>query len=259
MNKLLAVETSAEACSLALWRDGEMFHFFQHAPMKHAELLLPAVHSLLGQAGLGLSDLDAIAFGRGPGGFTSLRIGIGVVQGLAWAAELPVIPISSLAAVAQEVVERSHPRATALQEGILASGKVARPSSPALAQPGAGQRDTLICVAVDARMQEVYTANFRSGKSGIVAASGTERVCSPAGVEVPAAEPFIAAGNGFRQFEELERLAEIARECHSDIVPRAESICKLALDWLTRHEPLPAALAQPVYVRNDVATKSETA
>jgi len=251
MNKLLAVETSAEACSLALWRDGEMFHFFQHAPMRHAELLLPAVHSLLEQAGLDLSDLDAIAFGRGPGGFTSLRIGIGVVQGLAWAAELPVIPISSLAAVAQEVVERGR---LPVKPGAHAQERNLSEQSRGNCQ---GEPDTLICVAVDARMREAYTANFRIGESGIVTAAGTERVCSPAEVVVPVAEPFIAAGNGFKQFKELERLAEAAGECHPDIVPRAESICKLAQDWLTRHEPLPAGLAQPVYVRNDVATKAE--
>ncbi len=81
MSRLLAIETSAESCSAALEIDGEVRERFEHAPMKHAELLLPMVSSLLADAGIRASGLDAIAYGRGPGSFTSLRIGIGVVQG----------------------------------------------------------------------------------------------------------------------------------------------------------------------------------
>ena len=222
MTKLLAIETSTEACSVALYSDGEINGFYEHAPMRHAELLLPAVRSLLDGAGLPLADLDAIAFGRGPGSFTSLRIGIGVVQGLAWGAGLPVVPVSSLAAVAQ--------------------------------QAGDGKRDTFICVAMDARMQEVYTANFHCGDDGFVTPCSAERVCPSGQVSTPA-RSFIAAGNGFERFEELQPLATEAAECHIDIWPRAETICALAMKWLENNEPLSAGLAQPVYVRNEVASK----
>ena len=88
---LLAIETSSEACSVALCIGGELLERHEHAPLRHAELLLPAIRGLLSEADLPLSRLDAIAFGRGPGSFTSLRIGIGVVQGLAWAVDLPVV------------------------------------------------------------------------------------------------------------------------------------------------------------------------
>jgi len=229
MTDLLAIETSSEACSVALHSNGETREFFEQAPMRHAELLLPAVQSLLDTAGLPLASLDAIAFGRGPGSFTSLRIGIGVVQGLAWGVDLPVVPISSLAAVAQ-------------QAAAVASAEI-----------------TGICVAMDARMQEVYTGNFQRQENGFVMASNEERVCSPDLISIPGDEPFITAGNGFERFEELQLSAAKASEYHPDIWPRAETICKLALKWLESNEPLSAGLAQPVYVRNNVASKPKPA
>jgi len=223
MTSLLALETSAEACSVALHTDAGLSSFFRHAPMKHAELLLPAVSDLLEDAGIELAQLDAIAFGRGPGSFTSLRIGIGVVQGLAWGAELPVVPVSSLAAVAHQ----------------------AACSSPE------GHNEVL--VAMDARMQEVYSGSFEiSGNQ--IKALGEERVCAPGQLVAPDG-PWVAAGNGFDRFPGLAEIAEGATACNPDIWPRAESICALALEWLKRNDPLPAGDAQPSYVRNNVASK----
>jgi tRNA threonylcarbamoyladenosine biosynthesis protein TsaB len=141
MTRLLAIETSSEACSVALRVDGRLYESHEHAPLRHAELLLPAVERLLADAGVALRDLDAIAFGRGPGSFTSLRIGIGVVQGLAWAARLPVIPISSQAAVAQEALG----------------------TCPMRKRP----RQRKIRVAVDARMRSVHRG-FAPGPGGLV-------------------------------------------------------------------------------------------
>ncbi len=225
MSELLAIETSAEACSVALHIGGETRERFVHAPMRHAELLLPAVQSLLADAGLPLKRLEAIAFGRGPGSFTSLRIGIGVVQGLAWGADLPVVPVSSLAATAQQAADYSsaeHER---------------------------------ICVALDARMQEVYFCEFLADGEGIVRRVSEERVCSPAAVGTDPDQPFIAVGNGFERYEELQQLATKASASCVDAWPRAGAIIKLALDWLQSHDPLPPARAQPVYIRNNVAVK----
>ena len=98
---LLAIETATETCSVALAVNGEVMELYEHAPRQHAELLLPWVQQLLAEAELGFTSLNGIAFSRGPGSFTSLRIGIGVVQGLAWASGRGVIPVSSLAATAQ--------------------------------------------------------------------------------------------------------------------------------------------------------------
>ena len=225
MTRLLAIESSSETCSAALHDGADTRERHEHAPMRHAELLLPSVQALLAEADIGLAELDAIAFGRGPGSFTSLRIGIGVVQGLAWGAEVPVIPVSSLAAVALEAIELS------------------------------GGDQTLVRVALDARMQQVYHCDFRAQGPDSIIALSRERVCDPGELSDTPDEPFIVAGNGFERFEELEQQAGNAVHSFPQLLPRASMIVRLALDWLRDNEPLPAALAQPVYIRNEVAVK----
>ena len=224
MKRMLAIETSAEACSAALAVGGEVRERFELAPLKHAERILPMISGLLAEAGLRVADVDAIAFGRGPGSFTSLRIGIGVVQGLAWGADRPVVPVSSLAAVAQGVVDAQ--------------------TAPVAAR---------IVVAMDARMGEVFHAAFRRDERGRVVPDGDERVSAPE--SLTAEGEWLAAGNGFQRYEALERLATGAIACLPDAWPRAGAVLRLAEAWLESNEPLPAALAQPVYIRNNVAEK----
>jgi tRNA threonylcarbamoyladenosine biosynthesis protein TsaB len=226
VNKLLSIETSAESCSVALSISGETLEKFEHAPRRHAELILPMVRSLLGEAEWTLGQLDGIAFGRGPGSFTSLRIGIGVVQGLAWGADLPVVPVSSLAAVAQAAVERGLP------SGVCR-----------------------ICVAMDARMQEVYSTDFEMDADGYVLPLAGERVCPPSDVHPEQPGGVCAAGNGFEVYPELVELAEAMNICLPDCWPRASAVSRLANRWLESNKPLPAEQAQPVYIRNQVAVK----
>jgi len=231
----LSIETSSEACSVALRIDGDTRERFELAPRRHAELILPMMLSLLAEAELTLGQLDGIAFGRGPGSFTSLRIGIGVVQGLAWGSDLPVVPVSSLAAVAQTAVNQLAGR-----QGL--ESQIRR-----------------VSVAMDARMKEVYCANFDVDSNGFVYLSGGEQVCPPANVRAEGAAEVCAAGNGFERYPELEKLGAELGLCMPDCWPRASAVSSLADKWLEHNSPLPAEQAQPVYIRNQVAVKPHIA
>jgi tRNA threonylcarbamoyladenosine biosynthesis protein TsaB len=222
---LLAIETATETVSVALMINGEVLERYEHAPRQHAELLLPWVEQLLTEAGIGFSSLDGIAFSRGPGSFTSLRIGIGVVQGLAWASDRGVIPVSSLAATAQ----------TAAEEGI----------SSAL-------------VVFDARMNEVFTGMFKVNSNGIMILTGEEKVCPPEAVQIPLDADTYGIGIGFNRYPSLHKLSGQLLDIRADIWPKASSVLKLAQDWLLMNEALPAEQAQPVYLRDNVAKKPQS-
>ena len=219
---LLAIETSTETCSVALTISGEVLERYVHAPRQHASLLLPWVESMLVEAGICFTALDAIAYSRGPGSFTSLRIGIGVVQGLAWASELPVIPVSSLAATAQ----------TASHLGVCSA-----------------------LVALDARMNEVFTGTFEINDNGIMMPVGGERVCAAEDVQLPVNSDTHGIGIGFERYPVLTRLARGLAGLQVDIWPKASSVLELAQEWLKTNEALPAEQAQPVYLRDNVAVK----
>ncbi len=218
--RLLAIETATETVSVALSVNGETLERYEHAPRQHAELLLPWVQQLFAQAEIGFGALDGIAFSRGPGSFTSLRIGIGVVQGLAWASNVPVIPVSSLAATAQ----------SAYNEGIESA-----------------------VIALDARMNEVFTGTFESNDDGIMMSVSPERVCAPDVVQAPPNTGFHAVGIGFERYQELEKLTDQLASVRTDIWPRASSVIILAQHWLLSNTALPAEQAQPVYLRDNVA------
>ncbi len=222
MKRLLAIETSSEACSLALQWDGAVFSRHQAAQLQHAELLLPWVRELLAEAGGSLRELDAIVFGRGPGSFTSLRIGIGAVQGLAWGAELPVVPISSLAAVAEQVECKP---------------------------------DQFILVAMDARMGEVFHGRFKRNSTGELQADSAEAVSAPEQILERDPSLTVVAGTAFGRFTQLDEMATKAAAVHAGLLPSAQALLALAGPWLLQNQPLPAAQAQAVYLRDDVADK----
>jgi len=221
---LLAIETATETVSVALATNGEVLERYLHAPRKHAELLLPWIEELLAEAGVGFAALDAIAFSRGPGSFTSLRIGIGVVQGLAWASGCPVVPVSSLAATAQ----------TAAGEGVGTA-----------------------LVALDARMNEVFTGTFEANSDGIMVPVDGEKVCDPQDVRLTGNAEVFGVGIGFERYAVLGQLSGQLAGIRADTWPRASSVLRLAQDWLLHHEAIPAEQAQPVYLRDNVAKKKQ--
>ncbi len=225
MSRLLAIETSSEACSVALRCHGDLLVRDYHQPRRHAELLLPAVRELLAECQLTLNELDAIVFGRGPGSFTSLRIGIGVVQGLAWGASLGVVPLSSLAALAQGGIRR---------HGLTRGG---------------------VITAMDARMDEVFHARFRLAPDLLPELEGDEQVSAPDALQLEAKAGLIGVGNGFVRYPSLAQRAAVLSAVYAELWPSAEDLVPLAEQWLDKQAPLAPHLAQPVYVRDHVADK----
>lgn len=221
--KLLAIDSATEACSAALLVDGDLRERFEVIGRGHAGRLLPMVDELLTEAGLRMADLDAVAFGRGPGGFTGLRIAAGIAQGLAAGSRRRVLPVSNLAAVA------------------------------AAASRASGAARVLVCM--DARMGQVYWAAFDCSGALPVALT-EERLANPAEVSLPAGTTWFGAGHGFANYPELgARLAARLHGADPAILPRAGEIARIAAADLVEGRALDATRALPVYLRNDVVHK----
>jgi tRNA threonylcarbamoyladenosine biosynthesis protein TsaB len=225
--RVLAIDTSTEMCSAAVrLPNGNTVLRATLTERSHAELILPMVDEVLAEAGLALRDLDGLAFGRGPGGFTGLRIAAGVVQGLAYGAGLKVAPVSSLAAVALF-------------------------TSPI----GMGEVTEGILVCNDARMNELYWACYRFDADAPFTAIelSAERVGPAARVE-PAGGVCHFAGNGFARSPELRaRLEAAGLRFHEGLYPRADAVARIGAAMLARGEGVEPAEAVPTYVRDDVA------
>lgn len=217
---LLAFETSTEACSVAVWRNGEVFERFEVAPRRHAELALPWADALLAEAGVARAQLDAVAVGRGPGAFTGVRLGIALAQGIALALDLPVAPVSTLAALAMQ--------------------------APA---PGP------VLAAIDARMGEVYAAAFEFDGRG-VRALGPERVCAPDAFEMPGdGGGWQGVGTGFAAADGAlrERLGARLASVDARALPRAGDVARLAVQASGRGELVAPERVEPAYLRDNVA------
>ena len=216
--KILALDAATEACSAALLAGGRITERYEVIGRGHAERLLPMADALLAEGDLVPRDLDGIAFGRGPGGFTGLRIAAGLAQGLAAGAGRPVLPVSNLAAVAAGCARET------------------------------GARSVLVCL--DARMGEVYWAAFDCS-GDVPALAGEERLGSPAEVVLPPGGPWRGAGHGFSAYPEIALRLSLAA-VDAGRLPRASDIARIAAADLSAGRGRAPAAGLPVYLRDDV-------
>ena len=220
--KLLAIETATEACSVALWLDGEVIERFELAPRRHAELTLPWADELLARAGVARSQLDAVAIGRGPGAFTGVRLAVAIGQGVALALDRPIVPVSTLAALAMQA-------------------------------PG-----PRVLAAIDARMGEVYAATFAL-EDGDARATSSERVLPPDQVPMPEGTDWHGVGTGFGAADGLlaRTLAPSLASVQASALPRAGDVARLAARAFARGEAIAPERAEPAYLRDNVALTLE--
>lgn len=218
--KIFAIETSTETASVALLDDERLSERRVEGRPGHSETLLPAVAQILAEGGVALAELDAIAFGAGPGAFTGLRLACGVVQGLGMAADKPVIPVGTLEALASQ--------------------------SPLDVRA--------IFVAVDARMSEVYFAAYRR-EHGELFECLAPSCAVPGAIRLPDDGEWFGFGSAFSAYRDtlVPALGERLVGFDGSPVPQAASVARLALPRLRRGEAIDAALAAPVYVRDKVA------
>ena len=217
---LLAFETSTEACSVALWRDGDAVERFEVAPRRHAELALPWAEALLADAGIVRAQLDAIAVGRGPGAFTGVRLGVAIAQGIALALGIPVVPVSTLLALAARAP--------------VSSGRV--------------------LAAIDARMGEVYLGAFARNGDDVIA-TGSEVVLKPDAAPLPDGMDWHGVGTGFSAADDAlqARLRPHLVAVDATALLHAGDVARLAARAFVRGEAVAPDRIEPAYLRNNVA------
>ncbi len=220
--RLLAIDTATEACSAALWLDGRVLEHYEVVGRGHTERLLPMVHAMMSEAGTSYSQLDGIACGVGPGSFAGVRIAVGFAKGVAMSLELPVVPVSSLAMLAQARIE-------------------------------AGAERVIACI--DARMNEVYLGVYERGTDGLAQALQPEQVCPPGEARVPTAPGWAAVGSGWLAYESIlkESFGVEIPSIDSSALPRAAQALRLALPQFGAGAAASADALAPVYLRDRVA------
>jgi len=219
---ILAIDAATEACSVALDYNGQQYHRFEVCPQQHSQRILPLVDEVLKQAGVKLAQLDAIAFSTGPGSFTGVRIGVSVAQGLAFGADLPMIAVSTLQTMAQGAIRLNDAKA--------------------------------INVAIDARMGEIYTNEYRNC-DGIAEPVASDCVIKPQEVDYQITDSVHCAGTGWQSYP-AQLAAKVAQYMNTEVLyPDALDMLVLAQRAVAQGEQVQASQAQPVYVRDTVTWK----
>ncbi|WP_319784240.1 tRNA (adenosine(37)-N6)-threonylcarbamoyltransferase complex dimerization subunit type 1 TsaB [Oceanisphaera sp. IT1-181] len=231
MTRILAIDTATEACSAALWQDGQLLSRYEVAPRGHTDLILPMVAELLAEAELSLNQLDALAFGRGPGSFTGVRITLGVAQGLAFGADLPLLGVSNLQALAQGAYRAC---------GRECGGEIAAES---------GAKTAL--AAIDARMGEIYIGGFAL-RDGVMTSTDTEQVVVPSDWLAANSDKHWATGVGSGLVTYPELLSRVGELCTALPYPEAQDLLPQALQLWQQGQGVAAADALPVYLRDKV-------
>ena len=222
--KLLAIDTSTEGCSVALLNGSELLHLDEVCPQQHSKRVLPMVQQLLTDSGCTLQQLDGIVFGRGPGSFTGVRIGVGVTQGLAFGADLPVYGVSTLAAMAQAAY-RLH---------------------------GAKQ----VIAAIDARMAEIYLGYFALDEQLLMQNIGAEIAIKPTALtDCPLNGEISGVGTGWQTYRDAMLAWRVAQISDEILYPSAQDMLVLAVPAFAAGQFVAAELAEPVYVRDEVTWK----
>ncbi|WP_241086263.1 tRNA (adenosine(37)-N6)-threonylcarbamoyltransferase complex dimerization subunit type 1 TsaB [Candidatus Vondammii sp. HM_W22] len=223
--KLLAIETASEACSVALLIDGAVTERFRVQPRGHSELILPMMNELLAEAEVTLSGLDAMAFGQGPGSFTGVRIATGVIQGAAFAADLPVMPVSTLATLAQRCFRE--------------------------------QGKCRLLPAFDAGMKEVYWGIYEVSDTGVVRQVVADEVSLPKAVTLPEGGDWHAVGSGWKSYGEqlCLLLGGSLASINPDLLCSAHDVAVLGAADFAVGQTVSAEQALPLYLRDKVAAK----
>jgi tRNA threonylcarbamoyladenosine biosynthesis protein TsaB len=221
---ILALDTCTEMCSAAVIKDGALFFEQAITPRGHSDMILGMIETVLKQSGLRLNQIDALAFGRGPGSFTGVRVGVGVTQGIAFAHQIPVIPISTLAATAQRAIDEYQAEN--------------------------------IAVALDARMGEVYAAHF-AAQEGLAVACSDEVVVQPNQFLPLSETSTFAAGTGWKEHGAVLNATfnDLVTEIDDSLLPTAAVMAMLAIPAYEAGQTLRADQAVPVYLRDNVAKK----
>lgn len=227
---ILAIECATEVLSVALWSDARLRERVSSATREHGRHLLPTLDGLIAEAGLTRAQVDAIAFGQGPGAFTGVRMAVAAAQGLAYGLDKAAVPVSSLAALAQEAFDRGA-------------------APPILA-------------LLDARMGELYVGRFEVGADGLVVALGEEELCTPQALALPGDDIWCAAGPGWQAQRSVlsARFGARLDALERSVYPQAGAVARLAQRALREGAAVRAHAAQPVYLRDKVAyTEAERA